>query len=451
MTIRVPSGPATSIAVDGATVVNRGPDSIYYRDELPCDSTSNNGTLASGGSVILEGSQFITSAGTSYIEVKPTAPVVVAPPRPRGTFQGLLQVGTRQEPYGVSTLFTTPNTTGYTWFTGHTMTAAGGGLRLLYTNFYSAGNGPNSILVKAGIEYAGTVYPVSFNGNGTRQITIAPGEFWLSDPIWGFTWAKGESIISRTFVNWTTIGHQVMQHLRIITANGDGRGNGDKADSGAIDSTVGQLYGPTALLASSTDGNTKPQVCILGDSFTHGTIQSTTYDDLGGFFGRALDQNFPFMRIGRGGEQASDFVADVPYRLPMAVGSDYAVVHYGTNDRNASRTTAQILADLARIGTWLVRLGITPYVCTLPPRTDSGNTAPTTGDAVRVAVNLSLRTNGLSPYAGVFDTDATVGHPTTGLWLSNSYTEDGVHPSAVAHALMATAIDTAKFVRRYAV
>lgn len=52
----------------GGTVINGGPSTVYYRDELPVTTTVNDGSLALGASVALTGVQYFTTASRASIQ-----------------------------------------------------------------------------------------------------------------------------------------------------------------------------------------------------------------------------------------------------------------------------------------------------------------------------------------------------------------------------------------------
>lgn len=51
----------------GSTVRNNGPDTVYYRDEYPSGSSTNDGAIASGSSAILYGTQWLFSSGSANV------------------------------------------------------------------------------------------------------------------------------------------------------------------------------------------------------------------------------------------------------------------------------------------------------------------------------------------------------------------------------------------------
>lgn len=69
MSITILSSPASELQIDGGTLVNYGPSVLYYRDEAPVTATLNDGSIASGGSVVLPGSQLLISADRSAVDV----------------------------------------------------------------------------------------------------------------------------------------------------------------------------------------------------------------------------------------------------------------------------------------------------------------------------------------------------------------------------------------------
>jgi lysophospholipase L1-like esterase len=73
VSIRVTSGFPVDVTVNGGTVKNNGPGTVYYRDESPVTSTLNDGSLVSGASTSLAGVQWLLSSSTSYVDVTAAA------------------------------------------------------------------------------------------------------------------------------------------------------------------------------------------------------------------------------------------------------------------------------------------------------------------------------------------------------------------------------------------
>lgn len=76
MATQILSTTASAVAVNGGTLKNFGPSTVFYRDELPVSSGTNDGSITSGNSVVLDGTQYLI-ASTNYanVAVLPTVPV----------------------------------------------------------------------------------------------------------------------------------------------------------------------------------------------------------------------------------------------------------------------------------------------------------------------------------------------------------------------------------------
>jgi hypothetical protein len=70
------------VRVNGATLKNEGPATLYYRDEAPVSSSANDGSLASGSSTTLTGTQYLAAATLTSVTLSPATP----DPTPAGGF-----------------------------------------------------------------------------------------------------------------------------------------------------------------------------------------------------------------------------------------------------------------------------------------------------------------------------------------------------------------------------
>lgn len=68
MSFVVSTSPALDARVDG-TLVNYGPDILYYRDEVPVNAATNDGQITAGQNVALTGTQWLLSAGHSAVDI----------------------------------------------------------------------------------------------------------------------------------------------------------------------------------------------------------------------------------------------------------------------------------------------------------------------------------------------------------------------------------------------
>lgn len=75
---------ATPVVVNGAILKNEGPGTLYYRDETPVTTSTNDGSLASGASTTLGGTQWLYTDTATTVNVSPVASGVLLGPQ-RGT------------------------------------------------------------------------------------------------------------------------------------------------------------------------------------------------------------------------------------------------------------------------------------------------------------------------------------------------------------------------------
>lgn len=61
--------PPVDIQVNGATVTNYGPDTLYYRDDASVSATVNDGSISANTNTTLLGTQFFVSGGRSNVDV----------------------------------------------------------------------------------------------------------------------------------------------------------------------------------------------------------------------------------------------------------------------------------------------------------------------------------------------------------------------------------------------
>lgn len=332
------------------------------------------------------------------------------------------------------------------------------GIRLGFGNWNASGDGPNTVTVKAAVETSGgVIMPVFFNG--ASSAILNPGGLLVSDPV-GIEFADGDQFWTRTNV---TVASGEKWPIGLTTENysggpGEGATNSDATLSGTISTSFTGVFSPVLILGASP-ANPAPVIALLGDSVISGlSDQSSGGGSQGdqGFAIRALNSNFAYVTLGRGGERASQFVAPATSqaRKRLLDGATHAIVNYGINDAVNNRTAVQIEGDLTTIYTWLTKRGITVYGTTITPKatsTDSfatvGNQTPIAQNAARVTVNNWIRTTP-APLAGYFETADTVeSSRDSGKWAVGMVTvADGTHPNRAGHAAMAAVIDTSFFV-----
>lgn len=289
-------------------------------------------------------------------------------------------------------------------------------LRLVYNNWNSTSSGDQTpaadLVLEAGIEYAGTIYKVTFGGK--TSVTINPGGVAISDPI-AVKVTAASTVYVRTYTSGTGWypNHRAWNDAGgsggwTVTSNLTAAGSAAIADSvsGAVD-----MLGPTAILGTPVSGPVKT-VLGLGDSimasltdFQNNQPGVNTVSPMlggGGFLGRAaVAAGFGYINIGVKSDLAQfQFSAPGPYRrMQLSRFCRTALINYGTNDIAGGRTLAQVQADLIAFWTYLSGKGLRTFQTTILPRSASStdgwlttaNQTVTGQEAVRTAFNDWLR------------------------------------------------------------
>lgn len=370
-----------------------------------------------------------------------------------GLRTGVFPVATRGEApeQGVSN----GTDTGGTYRVQHqaTTNAACGDISFVYGNWYlSAGlevPGANNITVRASVDLNGTLYPVFFDGS--RDVIIQPGATAQSDPL-GIDIAAGTLFWSRTFVTVAAAG--MTWPLGIWTFIGAGEGNNrnaipvDLTTSGVVPTVFETAYSP--LVVKGTTRLPQSAIALVGDS-----IMASLNDTLNrGFAERAIAGKYGWTRCALIGDKAINFADPTKRFHRMSLwpfGISHAICDYGINDVTAGSSLAVIQANLTICWMTLAQRGIKVYQTTLGPHTTSSDSWATTvnqtvtiHEAVRVAVNDWIRTTP-APLSGFFELADTVetAH-NSGKWINNgvanTYTSDGLHPSAAAAILQSACV-----------
>lgn len=355
--------------------------------------------------------------------------------------------------------------TGITTQMQHTCTTAFTGLRLVFCNWYNAGqeaDTPNDIVVKALVRYQGVLLYVTFNGS--RSVTIAPGATVVSDPL-GFTQAKGATFYTRTFVSVTSGGSYPLGATSDAYRN-EWVAAGDLLSTGtAPANTATKSYGPWALLGTPTKALASPRLLIVGDSRAVGYNDvlpvGTTTQDAFGWVRRAFDGKLSYVNLSLSGTSAGNMIdwqgGFRRFGLADACGTyEAAIVSWGINDITGGASAATVQTRLQAVWALLTARGLPVYGATIPPVTTSTDNWATTANqtlapanAVRLAVNAWLRTKP-APLVKVYEfADAVESARDSGLWKANGtaygYTQDGVHESTGGYTAEAALIDPATF------
>lgn len=351
--------------------------------------------------------------------------------------------------------------------------------------------GDNDItIVKVALEYAGTFYPVFFNGK--RSVTIEPNGEVLSDPI-SPRIPAGAQVFLRYRVSVPTGG--TMPTGRGTNINvGDFWNGKDGPDIVDATGTAGfsadssyYAYGPSAMIGLDQTGS-KPAIFLVGDSIAAGATEtSLSADGDIGFLERGLSGRYPWCAATRGNQAFVTIAGNPTKQMTLAAYASSALTNLGVNDfYNPGIATSNspnldvVQARALALWSQLSEAGCRVYQTTVTPVTSSTDKWATTANqtiywplqnAKRTAFNDWLRA-GAPIVAGVAVAAGTqgallagqAGHPLTdyieiadivetarnsGIWkvtgAENGYTADGTHPTSAMHALMSAPIATFDF------
>lgn len=307
-----------------------------------------------------------------------------------------------------------------------------------------------SATITAAVEYpAGTFTQLKFSG--AVQGAVADAATIFSDfatvniPAGAEFWIRAYYVGSVGMI-YNNNGNDTHDTLNFAPS-----GLSDQTMGGTVtNKQAGLWWGPCAILSYTT----RPSVWLAGDSRMFGIHDATT-DPSGGVgqVGRIVAPSLAFINGGISGDRVNLAISNYTRRLALAQYCTHAIVSFGINDLTASRTAAQVAADLT---TFAGLLGDKPaYLCTVSPDTTSTDSWATTTnqtafgqEAARVSLNALIRA-GVSGYAGVFDiADVTESARNSGLWAvngsANYATNDGLHESAAMNQLISRSAGIAR-------
>ena len=221
------------------------------------------------------------------------------------------------------------------------------------------------------------------------------------------------------------------------------------------------VYGPCLAMGIVSPYENVTVAC-MGDSIAFGLNSNGNYNN--GFMQMALSTaNIPWTNLGVSGDTVKAYVANGGHVLrgDYAGYCTHALIEYGVNDIHAGDDAATVWTNLTTMAASLIRRGVTPFICTVTPRTTSTDSWATAANqtlysssenTVRLTLNNTIRTQWASAgFAGMFDICSVVEcnssgtlTPGGGFWLPN-YTADGVHMITAGHTAAAAVIDTTKF------
>lgn len=336
---------------------------------------------------------------------------------------------------------TVVGTSGVTYRYRHKAPYAMSGMRLMYGNFYATAgdqDGANAITVKAGVRLTatGTTVPVTFNG--ARSVTIAPGGIVESDPV-GFSAAAGSFFYSMTCVLGPAGGSVAPTGLDTLNTFSEGNAAGDVVDSGSITGANAAGYHPMCI--AGVGAARVPVVGLVGDSIFEGfdAQNSTTWPLYYAGIGlRGANETLPIIHLAKGGESAQNLSGlGRRYRWAALKYASHVIVEHGVNDVTASRTFAQISADLQELYTDLATTGKIVIGTTLTPHTSqTGAHRAVTREVVEWqrarATNVSYVWD-VRRYAET--------SPFSWTWVP-TYSTDNLHPNQVGAAALALTFPT---------
>lgn len=352
---------------------------------------------------------------------------------------------------------------------------SGHSVEITYSNIYNNGgpeaDGPNAITIYAALEApAGstTYVPITPVGGAVLQ----PGEVRTFSVPMELT--AGDDLWIRTQVSVASLGQKWGQGNYLYYS-----GEGIVDTTAAPTTDITQTTAPAGFTTSSETGfgpaqitvvseaSVPTSVLIVGTSIAYG-IGNTSGPDRSWITEPLITAKVPFHNIAMPSSSAAQFALVNGRRRKMAatagVRFTHAVWEHLTND-------AQPLATLQAnaIIAWraLAARSMKVIACTGLPKTDSGNTTPSSQNAARIQYNAWIRdgapmTSSYAPAAvgatGVLRA-GQAGHllidywdpaalaesaPDSGLWKTG-YTTDGIHPTSTGYTAIQAAVKLSSF------
>lgn len=200
-------------------------------------------------------------------------------------------------------------------------------------------------------------------------------------------------------------------------------------------------FGPAAIIGDSA--TRRARVAVVNDSIGAGSGDLNNSETTMGFLNTMFGTTYQSFRVGNAGMQFFTFMQDATKRgqrtaLYASLGITHEIVQAITNDIENGNGPA-FMARLAVRKAENDAANIRTSVCTAPPRTNAGNTVPTSTATLRLSLNQMIRdANGCG--FGYLDVAAfTYAAGGTNLWdtTGGRGTADGVHPNAATHAYLA--------------
>lgn len=324
---------------------------------------------------------------------------------------------------------------------------------------------PNAITYNIAVEKVSPNKAVRASLNGAIDIVIAGGSgITFTDPV-GLTFAADEEFKVQ-------YGQLIADTTKTYLASYNLPGLADYYRATALTSTQVGTAGTWVATGRGSNQNVAsspiiigrpltnyPSVILLGDS-----IMASRDDLVGDGFGNhgyarglytaaANGGSIPYAVLARSGEKAQT-VANENHtnRMAMLTYCSHVICNWGTNDIQASRTFAQVTADLITIWALMRRHGVKVFQCLILPRTTSSDSWATAANqtvvsgfgvgGIRDQVNAWIALQVGSLIDGVIDANAVVEDPANpSKWVTTGATfyatTDGIHPTDAAMALVA--------------
>lgn len=230
--------------------------------------------------------------------------------------------------------------------------------------------------------------PLFFNGN--REKTVAPGEFFSTDPV-ELTYEAGDYLCLELTVRGRELPYHEETHLPVyrLTENG-------------------WIYDKHIPFASMI-GCARPirqRIGFIGDSITQGIgTPPNAYLGWNAQLAAKLPRDLACWNLGLGYGRAADMASGGAW-LYKALQNDILIVCYGVNDLYQYADAALLKQHLDTIVRYLTQAGKTVVLQTIPPFDYPDHLRP-----LWESVNDYIRTDLAQKVAGVFDVVTCLGQP----------------------------------------
>lgn len=301
-------------------------------------------------------------------------------------------------------------------------------------------NGLANVTIRVGLWDGTSTYPV-FWENGSRDLTLEPGAVATTRPLF-FKGTKGQKLWLVRLMTWATAparfpastlpastGTQVNEWGTALADRTTAYGQFFTRNAGNW-----AVFPPLAITGTAKAG---PVVGILGDSIASDGSNDYNADepDTGWAMGGLAENGIPYINLGTASLQSAHILSSRAGRTQLfaallAAGATHLLYALSTNDWGASRTSAQLLADLATLKAELDPLGIKLVPVTSWPKTNATNNGMLAGEtttfAQRALFNAALRTNNGVGY-GFYELARVAEDPAdSNLWRTDVRTAAGI-------------------------